>query len=71
MKPEPLKNKLLCLKHSDKNRVKNCKWIAYEIDIKSAVEWAKEKLYKRFGHELHGDREIQEIMNKAFEDIMK
>lgn len=74
-KPRPLKNRLWCLKHPDKDRQTSCKWVANEDSIKSAVEWLKqtieEKGFKCCGDTAWHTTELLDLINKAFEDTTK
>ena len=57
---EPLKNKMINI-----STTKDKTWVAYEKNIKSAVEWLKEKLRKE------GVGLAMNLVDQAFPDIVK
>ena len=68
MKPEPLKNKITCLGTSPQG---NDVDICYTEDIKSAVEWLKIELHLNNIQSGMPYSSLAEIIDKAFEDVIK
>lgn len=74
MKPEPLKDKVTCL--NCLNTPCNCgtnNSAFIKGDIKSAVEWLKAELesdyFRQF--DFKAKKKVYELINKAFEDVIK
>ena len=79
MKPEPLKNKKLTSLGTSPYVMNKDNIVFFEKDIKSAVEWLKEKLDSEsegskvaYSERKNIDLEItKNLINKAFEDVVK
>lgn len=70
MKPKPLHNKMWCLKHPDRSRYNNCRWVAKEEDIKSAIDWLKKEMDKsEEGLDVDRIVWIKDKIDEAFPDI--
>ena len=66
MKPEPLKNKTQS--HCERRDLTDRHDIHDDTDIKSAVEWLKDRINK---HKLWRNEYIESLIDKAFEDVIK
>ena len=65
MTPEPLKGKKDYV-------IEDCKDTFFaEEDVKSAVEWLKEELKKHNDRPQYNKEWVIELINKAFEDVIK
>ena len=70
-KPEPLKNKIWCLRHRDTSRMTKCEWVANVDSIQSAVELLKIELACLLENgDLYFDSMVNTI-NETFNDVIK